>query len=82
MPDIYVRYRIAENEWNIKDPPWSEAIGIEEVAFWKDGEEVFATPPLVCWFTRGGHQPELADKVVALLNSDTEWLEECAKSPG
>ena len=82
MPDEIVRYRIAENKWNVKDPPWSEAIGIEEVFFWEDGSEMFGAPPLVCWLLRGSHQRALADKIVELLNSDKEWLDECAKHPG
>lgn len=67
----YTRYRIAENEWNLKDPPWRDAIGIEEVEYERDerGEyEVFAVPSLVCWFTRGDGQERLADQIVALLN--------------
>lgn len=66
------RYRIAENEWNLKNPPWSGAIGIEEVEFEQDedGEyEVFTVPSLVCWFTRGGDQEHLAKLVVTLLNA-------------
>ena len=41
------RWRIAENEWNLKGAPWRGAIGIEEV------DDGVAVPALVCWFTRG-----------------------------
>jgi hypothetical protein len=41
------RWRIIENEWNLKRAPWSGAIGIEEV------DDELAVPPIVCWFTRG-----------------------------
>jgi hypothetical protein len=78
-----VAYRIAENEWNIKDPPWRDAVGIEEVFYWDNGpEEMFGVPPLVMWLTRGRNQREFAERIVALLNSDQEWLDECAKHPG
>lgn len=74
-----VRYRIAQNYWNIKNPPWREAIGIEEVFYRPDGGEVYTVPALVCWFGRGGVQPELAQRVVDLLNADQEWLDERVK---
>lgn len=82
MSDIRTTYRIAQNKWNLKNPPWSEAIGIEEVSLWEDGTEVFAVPPLVCWLLRGSAQVELADRIVKLLNSDKEWLDERSKHPG
>lgn len=41
------RWRIAQNEWNLKGAPWCGAIGIEE-----DDNDV-SVPALVCWFTRG-----------------------------
>lgn len=70
------RYRIAENEYNIMHPPWSGAIGIEDLTDgdpipegWS-GEPFLAVPSLVCWFTRGSeHQAEL---VVDLLNAHEE----------
>lgn len=57
-------YRIALNKWNLKDPPWSEAIGIEEI----DSEVDYAVPPLVAWLTRGDGQQKLAQQIVAALN--------------
>ncbi len=63
-----VIYRIAQNERNIKDPPWDEAIGIEAVELWPDGSEVLAVPSLVCWLTRGGDAQALAERIVRLLN--------------
>ena len=41
------RWRIVENEWNLKCAPWRGAVGIEEV------DDELAVPALVCWFTRG-----------------------------
>jgi hypothetical protein len=77
-----VRYRVAQNEWNLKQPPWSGAVGIEEVAYWEDGSEIFAVPPLVCWLLRGSDPSGLAERIVAGLNSDQEWLAERAKHLG
>jgi hypothetical protein len=65
-------YRIADNKWNLHQLPWSGAVGIEEVSLWEDGSEVYAVPPLQCWFTRGEHNPELAYRIVDLLNADTK----------
>lgn len=75
-------FRIAKNEYNIKDLPWRGAVGIEQVYLWDDGSEVFGTPPLVCWLTRGENQKDLADKIVSALNSDKDWLDERAKRAG
>jgi hypothetical protein len=65
-------YRVAENKWNLSDLPWAGAVGIEEVALWEDGSEVYAVPPILCWFTRGDHNPELARRIIDLLNADTK----------
>lgn len=68
--DIYVRYRIAENKWNIKNIPWGKAVGIEKVEFWKDdGVEVYAVLSLVLWLMRVDAE-ELAERIVRLLNAD------------
>lgn len=76
-PDIIVKYRITRNKWNLADPPWPGAIGIEEVQFNQDGSEILAVPPIVFWVTRGNDQ--LPGKIVELLNSDAGWLAERAK---
>ena len=52
------KWRIARNKWNVKDPPWRGAIGIEE------DDEVLAVPSLVCWFTRGGWSMKMIQDVV------------------
>ena len=75
--NITVRYRIAQNEWNLKGRPWTDAVGIEEVVLNEDGFELCAVPPLVCWLTRGESHQELARKIVELLNADAEWLKSC-----
>jgi hypothetical protein len=42
-----MKWRLIENEWNLKNPPWAGAIGIEE-------DDVNAVvPAIICWFTRG-----------------------------
>jgi hypothetical protein len=61
-----VRYRVAKNEWNLRNRPWDGAIGIEEVEFWPDGSEVMTVPSLICWFSRGCEG--LARRTVSLLN--------------
>lgn len=53
MNEITKLYRVACNEWNLKNPPWTDAIGIEEVEFRRGGEELYAVPAIVCWFTAG-----------------------------
>jgi hypothetical protein len=58
------RYRIAENHWNLEGQPWRDAIGIEEI----DPDDNLAVPTLVCWFTRGEGQAELAARIIKLLN--------------
>jgi hypothetical protein len=63
-------YRIACNKWNLHDLPWSGAVGIEEVSLWEDGSEVYAVPPILCWFTRGDHNPGFAHLIVDILNVD------------
>jgi hypothetical protein len=67
---IRIVYRVASNKWNLSDIPWSGAVGIEEVRLWEDGSEVYAVPPLLCWLTRGEHNPELAHRIVDFLNAD------------
>ena len=62
-----MRYRIAENEWNLKTAPWRDAVGIEDL---EDGH--LRVPALVCWFTRGEGQEELARRVVDILNGKPE----------
>jgi hypothetical protein len=58
------KYRIAENEWNLKGSPWRDAIGIEEI------DDGMAVPPLICWFTRGSDTHALTQRVVDLLNAE------------
>jgi hypothetical protein len=60
-------YRVACNEWNVKNPPWTDAIGIEEVEVWPSGEEIYAVPAIVCWITRGT-DIGLISKIVEGLN--------------
>lgn len=59
-----MKYRIAENRYNIQNPPWRDAVGIEDIS------EGLAVPSLICWFTRG--DPELPQKVVDLLNEQAQ----------
>lgn len=61
------RWRIAQNEWNLKSAPWSEAVGIEEV----DDTDV---PAILCWFTRPRGKAN-AKRVVDLHNSALDRLE-------
>lgn len=42
-----MKWRITENEWNLRQRPWSESIGIEE------DDPQLAVPTMVCWFLRG-----------------------------
>ncbi len=56
------RWRIIENEWNIKAAPWTDAIGIEEV------DDTLTVPSIVCWFTRGGDAEANAHQIVRLHN--------------
>jgi hypothetical protein len=57
------KYRIAENEWNVGNPPWTGAVGIEEVV------GTLAVPGVVLWMCRGGDAEALAERIVALLNA-------------
>jgi len=65
-------YRVASGKYNLETQPWSGAVGIEEIAVREDGSEIFATPGVVCWLTRGDHNPELAYAIVNLLNANSE----------
>jgi hypothetical protein len=58
------KWRIAENEWNLQQPPWRGAIGIENV-----GDLGLAVPSIVCWVTRGNpdHYPALIAAAPELL---------------
>lgn len=56
------RWRIIENEWNLKAAPWRDAVGIEET------DEDMAVPAIVCWFTRGWGE-YLAQSVVDQHNA-------------
>ncbi len=47
-----MRWRIAQNKWNLSNAPWSGAVGIEE------DDNSIAVPAMVCWFTRGWTQDE------------------------
>lgn len=58
------RYRIVSDTFNLKSAPWTGAIGIEDT-----GENI-TVPALVCWFTRGHGQRQMAEKIVHLLNSE------------
>lgn len=60
------RFRIAKDAHNLRVVPWREAIGIESV---EDGATI---PALVLWMAHGYGQPELAEKIVRLLNEDAE----------
>ncbi len=57
------RWRIIENEWNLKGAPWPGAIGIEEV------NDALAVPGVVCWFTRGWDNKRAARQMVELHNA-------------
>ncbi len=59
------KWRIAENEWNLKSPPWYGGYGIEEI------DEELAVPSLVCWFYRG-HPLSLAQSVVEQHNKSVD----------
>ena len=63
------RWRVIENEWNLRDAPWS-AVGIEEV---DDGQ---AVPAVVCWFTRGWDDSDaMARHVCDLHNRHLDQVE-------
>jgi hypothetical protein len=83
------RWRVAQNEWNLKTPPWRDAVGIEE-----DDEDArcLAVPGLLAWFTRpdGDDNAALAvravnerDELIALLREayesregwDSPWMD-------
>lgn len=59
-----MRYRIAENEWNLRNPPWSGAVGIEDMI-----DPDLAVPPVAVWVTRGEGNEEFAEVLVAALNA-------------
>lgn len=60
------RWRLIENEWNLRCAPWSDAIGIEEI------DDAVEVPGIVCWFTRGWNSKEAAEEVVMLHNELVE----------
>lgn len=62
------RWRIAENKWNLRDPPWRDAVGIEEV------DDDVAVPGLICWFTRPNGLTT-AQHVVAMHNALVNMLD-------
>lgn len=41
------KWRIVDNDLNLRHVPWSGAVGIEEI------DDNLAVSSLVCWFTRG-----------------------------
>ena len=53
-----MRWRLIENEWNLKGSPWTGAVGIEE------DDETLEVPGIVCWFTRGWDSLPAAKQVV------------------
>lgn len=57
-----MRWRLIENEWNLKGAPWSDAVGIEE-----DDNSV-AVPAIVCWFMRWPNSKVMAAEVCRLHN--------------
>lgn len=63
------RWRIAENYWNLKNPPWSGAVGIEEVP---DGDN--NVPALLCWFTIPNGLDN-ARRVVTMHNASVDTWE-------
>lgn len=56
-----MRWRIAVNPYNVDDPPWRDAIGIEE-----DSSD--AVPAMICWLLRG-HGGEVAQSIVDAHNA-------------
>ncbi len=44
--DKQMRWRLIENEWNMKARPWTGAIGIEE-------DDNSLMPVVICWFCPG-----------------------------
>lgn len=60
------RWRIAENEWNLKNAPWSDAVGIEEI------DDIVAVPGVICWFTLGWDSLAAAEELVRLHNLSLE----------
>ena len=64
------RWRVIENEWNLKGEPWSGAIGIEEI------DNDLAVPGIVCWFTRGWDDSDaMARHVCDLHNRHLDQVE-------
>ncbi len=62
--EIDMKYRIAENPWNLKSAPWRDAIGIEDVS-----DQDLAVPPVICWFTRPSDDAaNMAHLICRLLN--------------
>ena len=59
------KWRIVENEWNLRVAPWGDAFGIEEI------DDSLTVPSLVCWFYRGVDQ-ETVQSVVDLHNNDVD----------
>lgn len=57
-----VYFRIASNEWNLKQLPWRGAVGIEDVT-----DPGLAVPPVVAWFARG-NDPSLIEAFIKSLN--------------
>ncbi len=64
------KWRLIENEWNLKSAPWRGAIGIEEV------DDDLCVPSVVCWFTRGWDSEKAARQVVELHNAALDNAEE------
>ena len=61
-------WRVAQNEWNVKDPPWRGAVAIEE-----DNEDArcLSVPGLLCWFTRPNGEANAALVVRAVNERDS-----------
>lgn len=59
------RWRVIENEYNLRSAPWTGAIGIEEI------DPEMAVPAIVCWFTRGWASTDV-ENVVRAHNLELE----------
>lgn len=63
-------WRIAKNKWNVKNPPWRGAIGIEAP---EDEYGRLAVPPLIAWTLRGGAQ-EADARLIATAPTMAEYI--------
>ena len=67
-------WRIIENEHNLARPPWTDAIGIEEI------DDAVHVPAIVLWFTRGWEDVHaMASCGAANHSMSMAWTTNCGR---